>query len=203
MTRMFSISDNPVHGFNSQPHSKHGTYTLTTVLGLWLHELEERYGQRNMEYTILGIEFGGAVPHVWYPGGRDRKHVAIRLADVARENIAEALFELAHETVHLLNPTDNATVIEEGLAVDFSHEKSYGVDGHDKFAHQKDYLYCEAKLKELLSISPDAIMRLRKIQPSLSALTPAMIRSLDSRISADLAECLCKPKNDLSLDDDS
>ena len=100
-------------------------WTLTTLFGEFLHEAEERFGARDMTYTPLGLEFDGAAPHLWFPG--DRHHISIVLTEAARFDPAEALFELAHETVHMLAPTSGrseAPVFEEGLATLFAHEKS-------------------------------------------------------------------------------
>ncbi len=109
-------------GFVSAPIQGGGTWTHTTRLGDFLAKAEARFGPRQMDWTILGIEFFGDIPHIWYLGGR--KHVAIRLTQNARFNINEALFQLAHETVHLLSPNNigPALIIEEGIASLFADE---------------------------------------------------------------------------------
>jgi Zn-dependent peptidase ImmA (M78 family) len=100
------------------------TYTLTTKLGVLLFEAETRFGQRNRDWTLLGIEFSGDVPQVWYPG--NRHYISIILSDDARTNPHRALFQLAHEVIHVLAPTGGrcSLMIEEGLATFFSMEIS-------------------------------------------------------------------------------
>jgi hypothetical protein len=45
-----------------------------------LEEVEQLFGRRNHDYTILGIEFSGTIPQIWFPG--DRKHIAIQLGEL-------------------------------------------------------------------------------------------------------------------------
>ncbi len=52
------------------------TWKLASLLGNMLHIAEELFGQRDPSYTILGIEIGSDIPHIWYPG--DRKHIVIQ-----------------------------------------------------------------------------------------------------------------------------
>ncbi len=97
------------------------TWTLPSLLGHFLAELELAYGPRDRDYTPLGIEFEGNRPKLWYPG--NRKHVSIILSDSARTDWKQSVFQLAHEAVHLLSRSGNqsAPMIEEGLAVSYSH----------------------------------------------------------------------------------
>src|SRR5437763_183874 len=96
------------------------TWTLPSRLGALLNEAERLYGERDRSYTILGVEFGPGDPQIWFPG--NRRHIVIQLADNALENTALAVYQLAHETIHLLSPTGtaNAPVLEEGLATAFA-----------------------------------------------------------------------------------
>src|SRR5882724_13157884 len=90
------------------------TYTLVSHLSDILDDVERRFGPRDEAFTILGVEFGVGNPQIWFPSGR--KHVAIQLGAAARLNVNEALFQVAHECVHLLNPVRAASVLEEGVA---------------------------------------------------------------------------------------
>jgi hypothetical protein len=104
-------------------------YTLTTLLGVFLREAERRYGLRDKNWTPLGIEFSGDVPTTWFPGNCG--NVSIILTDSARKDPPQAIFQLAHEVVHLLAPIGKggAIIFEEGLATLFAHEMAprYGV----------------------------------------------------------------------------
>ena len=172
------------------------TFTLTTRFGGFLHEAEQRFGPRDMTYTPLGIEFHGSQPQLWFPG--NRRHVSVILTDAARSDPGEALFELAHETVHLLAPTgsSSAPIFEEGLATLFAHEKSHEL-GLNKATSDPAYLHCEALVRELLTIRPDAVLAARQLQPSFAAMTPDVIKSVDNRVSDGLATALLEPFPDV------
>ncbi len=100
------------------------TWTLTTRLGQALKMAEELYGRRDHGWTLLGVEFSdNGQPQVWYPGsGEGRSNVVIQLTEGAAKDYTVAMFQLAHEVVHVLSPngTRGATVLEEGLASYFS-----------------------------------------------------------------------------------
>jgi hypothetical protein len=97
------------------------TWTLASRLGQILHFTESRYGPRDRNWTILGVEFTtNDSPQVWYPtfdGINDG--VIVQLTRSAATDETRALFQLSHEVVHLLSPAGpngRATVLEEGLA---------------------------------------------------------------------------------------
>jgi hypothetical protein len=69
-------------GFCCEPIPNGWTYTLITRLGEMLREIEGRYGTRDRDWTLLGIEFGGSRPCLWYPG--DCGYVSIKLSENAR-----------------------------------------------------------------------------------------------------------------------
>jgi len=79
------------------------TFTLATRLGHMLRIAEERYGQRDGSYTILGVEFTEGVPQLWYPDNVD--DIAIQLNVTCLHEPHRAYYQLAHECIHLLSPT--------------------------------------------------------------------------------------------------
>lgn len=168
------------------------TWTLTTRLGDLLAKAEGIYGPRDLEYTPLGIEFGGDRPGLWYPGSC--KFISIRLSDSARTDPNRAFFQLAHEVVHLLSPSggSHAPVLEEGLATAFSHDQSAlnGVDFHSASA---EYLEAEALTRQLLTIRPDAVLQLRKCQPAFTRMTPDLMKTVVPGCTEELALALCQP----------
>jgi hypothetical protein len=97
------------------------TWTLASRLGDILSRAEKLYGPRDPAYTILGVEFKDGGPQIWYPGNRN--HIAIQLSVSAMDNPALACWQLAHECIHVLapRPDQQASVLEEGLAVAFSN----------------------------------------------------------------------------------
>ena len=101
------------------------TWTLTSRLGHILESYEKRLGPVNRAYRLLGIEFtSGPRPRIWYPNfGSGPKSIIIQLTHRARTAPELALFQLAHEAFHLLNPVKpgaSASVLEEGLASYFA-----------------------------------------------------------------------------------
>src|SRR3990167_6713780 len=100
----------------AKPITSGYTWTLTSRLGSLLQLAESQFGARDKDYTILGIEFGSTGPFIWYPG--NCKNIAIQLSLESLKSEHCALYELAHECIHLLSPTGkkNANVLEEGLA---------------------------------------------------------------------------------------
>jgi hypothetical protein len=165
----------PAIGFHTQRfQSEDGggyTYTLTQKLGEYLREAERRYGQRNMEWTILGIEFCGDVPHVWFP--YNERLISIILTDAAAMNTEQALFQISHEVIHLLEPShvSPATVFEEGLATLFAHEMSAKDQLGLISAEQQSYLAAESALKELLAIHGDAVRSVRRSEKTFFNLS--------------------------------
>lgn len=97
------------------------TWTLASRMGHILRFAEARYGTRDRSWTLLGVEFTSRdTPQVWYPtfdGIGDT--IIIQLSRSAATDETRALFQLAHEVVHLLSPAGpgaQASVLEEGLA---------------------------------------------------------------------------------------
>jgi hypothetical protein len=106
------------------------TWTLISRMSDLLAEAEDRYGNRDLDWTPIGIEFGGDWPSIWYPGYPGRRHISIKLSRAARQDFGQAIFELSHEVIHLLGPAGRraAPAIEEGVAVLFSEEVSRRFD---------------------------------------------------------------------------
>jgi hypothetical protein len=92
------------------------TWTLSSRLGEMLRLAEERFGPRDPTYTLLGFEFAGEYPQLWFPG--DCRHIVIQLTPECATDTIQACYQLSHECVHLLAPSDgrNANNLEEGLA---------------------------------------------------------------------------------------
>jgi hypothetical protein len=113
---MISVEENLIV---AHPIAGGFTWTLASRLGSLLNEAECQYGPRNRNFTILGVEFREGVPQVWFPGNCG--HVVVQLGLSAMQDPNIALFQLAHETVHLLDPEAGGTNnLEEGLATHFA-----------------------------------------------------------------------------------
>jgi hypothetical protein len=162
------------------------TYTLTTLLGEWLHRAEQQFGPRDQSWTTLGVEVGTPRPQVWYPGGSERKHIAIQLSYHCHSNEVEARFELAQEIVHLLAPNGGGAAlnIEEGVATLFAN------DVGPKPVTAPSYVKVLGYVQELLRIDPDAIKKLRAIRGRFQDFDPKFIKT-NVAVSDQLASDLC------------
>jgi hypothetical protein len=180
MRRIFVVefSDKCTVGFVCQPLENNSgwTFTLTTLLGGLLIEAEARYDRRDLEYTILGIEFGGNRPGIWYPG--NRKQVSVRLSLMACHDPNQAYFQLAHEVIHLLSPTGGGgtTVLEEGLAHLFSMEMSTA-QGTQYNSTIPTYDQAADLLRPLLNSDPEFIRKIRQFEPCLAHVKPEHLRA--------------------------
>jgi hypothetical protein len=184
--------------FTSMPTPNGGTWTLTTYFGQMLSEAEELYGHRDLNWTPIGVEFFDCtVPHIWFPGNRN--HVAIRLTLSALYDLNEALWQLAHEIVHILGPVATGAVnnLEEGVATHFALNVSYYPDKSRQAlfrqkVEQKESPY-HSPLRDaetLLQMDPGIIKELRKQQPYLSRITAKQILDVLPNCDPTLAERL-------------
>ena len=126
-----------------------------------LREVEELYGIRDRSFTLLGVEFAEGVPQIWFPGNCN--HVVIQLSSDAMNDLSKALFQLAHECVHLLDPVifGHASVLEEGLATKFSLMYARRSNPSYETGSAK-YHAANRRVEQLLVHYPDAIRHLRK-----------------------------------------
>lgn len=145
--------------------------TLARRLEDMLFKAEKEYGQRDQSWTLLGIEFRGAIPCIWFP--KPGNGIIVRLSECALNDTVKACYQLAHECIHLLSPSGSSVVpvIEEGLAT---------VNSESYIARELNYFYqtpevpyatAAALVRELLSIAPDAIAKLRTVEPAFTKLT--------------------------------
>jgi hypothetical protein len=181
-------------GFCTKPLDGIGgfTYTLTTLLGVFLREAERRYGPRDKNWTPLGIEFGGTVPQIWYPGNCG--NISIMLTESARHNPSQAIFQLAHETIHLLSPLGKraATVFEEGLATAFADDMSPRY-GSTCYTNHPSYLTAKSLTVQFLLIYPDGIKHMRGRVQSFNQFTIPLIMDVCPTTPVELAVALCQP----------
>lgn len=162
------------------------TWTLASMLGLMLRHAEARFGPRDLTYTVLGVEFAGEKPQCWYPG--NCKHIVIQIGKACLTEPDRACFQLAHEAVHLLSPTDtrNSNVLEEGLAAHFQvwfmqyqYPSNWQRSGTDWSRFEcRSYVEAKEAVERLLAVDTDAVKKLRAIEPTISRITPNLIRRL-------------------------
>jgi len=73
------------------------TWTLATRFGVALDFAEKRYGRRDLNWTLLGVDFARVnAPQIFYAGhGGGRQDIVIQLTTSAAVNEKQALFQLA------------------------------------------------------------------------------------------------------------
>ena len=133
-----------------------GTYSLTLaqLTSVFLTEIEKLFGPRDPKFTYVGLEFDtthDAKPRIWFPHtgypGRETnepsRHVNIRLTGNAQNDANLAIWQLAHECVHLIDPWNievegrQSNVLEEGLAVWYQYTIVQGVSLDDEPAYME------------------------------------------------------------------
>jgi len=178
MNNQYNIPD---HLFNAHTGSAGNTWTLATYTYRILAEIARRYGQRDNNWLLCGVEFHDGVPQVWYPGADETStsgYIAIILSAETFSDPRRAVYQLAHECVHTLSTVIRvkAPVLEEGLATVFSEDMIEQWFGEtDKRAYTQDVRYRDAaaNVRTLLQLEPDAIRRLREKQPAFKLMTAA------------------------------
>jgi len=152
---------------------------------------EVLYGPRDRSYELIGVRFEARGPLIFYPAG---KQVEVILSEAAKVYRPTALFEAAHEAVHLLAPTggSHATVLEEGLATHFSHSICAAV-GNPYRTSIACFIQAEALFHRLLLMRADAVALARHIEPNFVGITAGLLRQIVPGLDDSVAETLCLP----------
>ncbi|MEZ9819888.1 hypothetical protein AB4238_04550 [Shewanella sp. 10N.286.45.A1] len=162
------------------------------ILNLALNELEQMFGTRNHSRNMLPVEVHPNVPQVFYP---DQNSVQIKIGDSCMRENYRAYYQLGHEAVHLLSPVDFgvATVLEEGVAVWFSHDFMSRHSGNiwDSSGDDK-YDRAWSLVEQLLAESKDALKNMRDKFGCFSPLTVdnilEVVPKLDRQVAISLSE---------------
>lgn len=144
------------------------SWTITTRLSYFLKKAQKAYGPRDKSWTILGSEFvEKGSPKIWYPSSAQKtKFIAIQLTKSAASDKKRALFQLAHETIHLLSPNgpgNEASVFEEGIAAYFSIHglKGTGVKIDSGYIGADSYTKAYTLVSTLYGKYPDTDKRIK------------------------------------------
>lgn len=168
------------------------TWSIVSRVGEMLAVAEDQYGPRDESWTLLGVELGAkGHAEVWYPG--NARQIIIQLTPMCATNIIEACYEAAHETVHLLEPTLKSTVIEEGAATVFAEDYVLKTWGRRDATPPGAYRRASDLVRNLLSMDPYIIKKLRSRQPMFSDITVGDITNICPNVSVAQAEQLVEP----------
>ena len=191
---MAELSHPPVHRTLSAMRLP-ATQPVNGPAGLWALQLEllgmaeSLLGPRDASKKICRPRFTDEGPQIRNTPDLDGAYV--ELSRNGQRYWPTVVFEMSHETVHLLNPIPgNTNNLEEGVAVAFSlHvQASYGISIP---VTMPSYLYA-LRLVQALSGDPlAAAARVRRQSGSLSAATPQSLAELfpevDGGVLANLA----------------
>jgi hypothetical protein len=148
------------------------TWTLTSRFGEMLYMAQDIFGPRDTSYTILGVEFVMDNPRIWYPGSR--RDIIIQLSPPAAMDMAQACYQLAHETVHLLAPSggNDAINFEEGVACYFSAYYMRTQFGQPSWhPSHPSYIRALSLVTPRLDAHIQCIRRLRNKHPTFSLIS--------------------------------
>jgi len=157
------------------------TYAFLEILDL----AENYFGNRDKNWTFIGLEFFENGPYIkYYPNNR----ISIVLSkDCSRTfpDCPQLYFQLAHETCHLLYPTGkaDANILIEGISTYFSKiyqemkypNSTYAIDSIKKSKYFEAYQIIE----KLLINDPYVIRNIRQKGIDLTNISENELKCLD------------------------
>lgn len=170
------------------------------VIEMLLEDGEMLFGKRvdPAPYSFDGIYFSSNVPIMKYR--EEEQKIVFRLSSDARNDNSKIVWQLAHECVHLLTPARLWTsMFEEGLACWFQMRwaklcpqlfPEHKCNPENCFANKR-FLEAYTIVEELLKQDPDAIKKLRSLQPVISKFTPKLLVTELPQIDVPTAKLLC------------
>ena len=170
--------------------------TLWSLQQQLLAAAESRFGQRDTNKQIYQPIFRDDGPILINTPNLDGAFAA--LSQNAAVYWPTAVYELAHETVHLLNPIVGfANWLEEGIAVAFSIEMSSELTRHPQFPSEGSNYAIAMSLLQSLPKEYQEAAKLIRAECALNSVTNDILQRLFPRtapaILAKLAET-CVPR---------
>ena len=151
-----------------------------------LNMAELSFGPRDPAYVVLAPDFTPTGPKIQYPL-KDSKFAQILIDDACKLDFSKAVYQIAHECIHLLAPSTLAavTVFEEGLATAFAHER-YAILTNTSVPSSGDVKYDEARklVEPILKGDRSMISKMRAERPRFNDFDSnfiALHTSIDAR----------------------
>ena len=167
---------------------------LKSKLNEMVLEAEKLFGNRDLSYTLLGVECWGTGQHIFHADPEANKQILVRLPSLAEQDVEQCLYMLSHEAFHCLGPKRNIPVtrLEEGLATYFAkHYMSMHCHSNDWHSHGENYREAMANTEALLAIDPEIIKKARVLQQTTSLITKEiLVQELASPAPDDLLDRL-------------
>ena len=136
-------------------------------------EAEVLFGPRDRSYELLAPKITESI--IAHPVVYPFRKIRIYLTSLSKTRYL-ASYELAHETVHVLGPTQSAaTVLEEGVATYFSHRYVKGIYGLQLEEPDGPYNDALHAVAPLLAKNELMIKELRVRQPLMSKIDERLL----------------------------
>jgi hypothetical protein len=156
-----------------------------------MRQVETALGQRDPAKKLYQPTFGVKNPHVVNTPSLDGAYA--ELSNNAAGYWPTAAYELAHETVHLLNPVvGNTNYLEEGIAVTFSIAVSTQA-GHPMKPSEPAYEEARALVAQL---PPSPLEAGKQVRARCGALSKAQLPDLVElfpTVNSSVLKRLCEP----------
>lgn len=179
--------------FTCQPIPNGHSWTIVSKLGRILKAAEERYGERDKLFTILGIEINQLEhPQIWFSG--ETNNIIIQLTADCLYDMNRAVYQLAHEVIHCLNPVlgENTNYLEEGLATHFAVEYTK-LNGYGNWiVSSPDYVKALNLIEQIFQIEPQIISKIKSMKENLFFVEKKDLLSINENIPDFLAEELVR-----------
>lgn len=178
--------------FSCEPIIGGFSYSITSRLGSILNDAEKLFGERNKNYTLLGVELiDREYPQIWFPG--DCGNIVIQLTADCLKDMNKAIFQVAHECVHCLCPNIGkpATVLEEGVATWFSVYYTK-LNNINIYPQEQEYQNACSLVHQLLEYDSNIIRKARIQSPNISDITKELLINTCPAINPNLANKLTK-----------
>lgn len=192
LTNLTVMTNPNVSIFHTEPIPDGHSWSVVSLLGTMLIEAETLFGDRDKSFTILGVELTTEDhPHTWYPG--NCKHIIIELTENCQNDINRAIFQLAHEVIHCLSPSNSGSnVLEEGLATWFSNKMCKQFSS-SYFTNNPQYLRACKLVEKLMQYDINIIKKVRVISPCISNFQKSDLLAICPNIDDELIDDLLSP----------
>ncbi len=159
---------------------------LLTVSTFMVEDIERLIGPRLSDkvYEFTGIYFASSHPQMEYRKKGFRHLTKIRLAAGSSKDPGNALWQLAHECVHLITPFGGSTVLEEGIACWYQERWvdkipqvfPEWVKTRRKAGYFPSYDEAYSLVDALMTTDPEVMKRLRKSEPVISKISAELLK---------------------------
>ncbi len=153
-----------------------------------IEEMESIFGQRDTAFTIDDdILYRAGSPMVW-TYDQDKKRCRVLLSNGCLNYWPCFLYEMSHESVHLLNPQPaSASFLEEGVAVWFSNYMMKKAGNGEHPATGK-YLTALNLISAIPDTPPEIVKKIRSSCKNLTDLTDVELMGVYPTLELEIAK---------------